>query len=50
MTLHDHAFVRDPAPPDASAFCPDCREPWEFCACELPDFEHFLETYEGERQ
>jgi len=36
-TIHDHLFVRE-APPDASAFCPECAEPWEFCACELPEY------------
>ena len=48
MTLNDHAFVREAPPPDASAFCPDCREPWEFCACELPEYRGaFIETQEG---
>jgi hypothetical protein len=38
MTVHDHLFVRDFPPPDVSAFCPDCREPWEHCSCELPEY------------
>jgi hypothetical protein len=33
----DHVFVRDP-PPSADAFCPECGEPWEYCACELPEY------------
>jgi hypothetical protein len=38
MTVHDHVFVRDPPPLDGSAFCPLCREPWAWCACDLPEY------------
>lgn len=48
MTLNEHCFVRDPPPLDASGVCPDCREPWEYCACELPEYADILETYEKE--
>ena len=49
MTLNDHLFVRDPPPLDASAFCPLCREPWAWCACDLPTFDEAKRAYETER-
>ena len=38
MTVHDHVFVREATPLDGNAFCPICREPWEWCACDLPEY------------
>lgn len=44
MTAHDHCFVREQAP-DASAYCPDCGDLWEFCRCELPEFAEIRDAY-----